>query len=84
MDNLTTIFSHDQTIAALKSLLSDQLKDQMIQGITVDTIIELVYMVLQNQFCVSNNKLYQQLKGGASGLPLTMLLAYINMFYGQH
>ncbi|CAF2145382.1 unnamed protein product, partial [Rotaria magnacalcarata] len=37
MDNLTTIFSHDQTIAALKSLLSDQLKDQMIQGITVDT-----------------------------------------------
>ncbi|CAF4939775.1 unnamed protein product, partial [Rotaria socialis] len=84
MDNLTTIFSHEQTIAALKSLLSDQLKDQMIQGITVDTMIELVYIVLQNQFCVSNNKLYQQFKGGASGLPLTMLLAYINMFYGQH
>ncbi|CAF2979230.1 unnamed protein product [Rotaria socialis] len=84
MDNLTTIFSHDETIAALKSLLSDQLKDQMIQGITVDTIIQLVYIVLQNQFCVSNNKLYQQFKGGASGLPLTMLLTYINMFYGQH
>ncbi|CAM4849826.1 unnamed protein product, partial [Rotaria magnacalcarata] len=56
----------------------------MIQGITVDTIIELVHLVLKNRFCVYNNGLYQQIHGGASGLPLTMLLTYVNLFYGQH
>lgn len=50
IDNLTTIFSHDQTIAALKSLLSNQLKYQTMKGITVDTKIELVYLIYKTSF----------------------------------
>ncbi|CAF4389373.1 unnamed protein product [Rotaria magnacalcarata] len=58
--------------------------DETIDGLTIDIILQLVHLVLQNQFCVYNNGLYQQIHGGASGLPLTMLLTYVNLFYGQH
>ncbi|CAF5081864.1 unnamed protein product, partial [Rotaria magnacalcarata] len=84
MDDLTTSFLHDQTMSALKRLLIEQLQDKTIDGLTIDIILQLVHLVLQNQFCVYNNGLYQQIHGGASGLPLTMLLTYVNLFYGQH
>ncbi|CAF1352411.1 unnamed protein product [Rotaria sordida] len=84
MDELMTVFRHDETIAALKSLLVEQLPDQMIDGLTIDTILELVHFVLKKQFVVYNYALYQQIHGGASGLPLTMFLTFINVFYGQH
>ncbi|CAM4977967.1 unnamed protein product [Rotaria socialis] len=84
MDDLTTSFLHDQTMSTLKRLLVEQLQDKTIDGLTIDIILQLVHLVLKNQFCVYNNDLYQQIRGGASGLPLTMLLTYVNLFYGQH
>ncbi|CAF4211842.1 unnamed protein product, partial [Rotaria sordida] len=84
MDDLMSTFSHDQTIAALKYFLVEYLSDQKLDGLTIDTILELVHLVLNNQFYVYNYALYQQIHGGASGLPLTMFLAFINVFYGQH
>lgn len=84
MDDLTTSFLHDQTMSALKRLLIEQLQDKTMDGLTIDIILQLVDLVLKNQFCVYNNGLYQQIHGGASGLPLTMLLTYVNLFYGQH
>ncbi|CAF5180857.1 unnamed protein product, partial [Rotaria magnacalcarata] len=83
MDDLTTSFLHDQTMSTLQRLLIEQLQDKTIDGLTIDIILQLVHLVLKNQFCVYNNGLYQQIHGGASGLPLTMLLTYVNLFYGQ-
>ncbi|CAF3411389.1 unnamed protein product [Rotaria socialis] len=71
-------------MSALKCLLIEQLQDKTIDGLTIDIILQLVHLVLKNQFCVYNNGLYQQIHDGASGLPLTMLLTYVNLFYGQH
>jgi hypothetical protein len=84
MDDLTTSFLHDKIMLVLKRFLVEQVQDKMMSGLTIDIILELVHLVLKNQFCVYNNGLYQQMHGGASGSPLTMLLTYVNLFYGQH
>ncbi|CAF1517113.1 unnamed protein product [Rotaria sordida] len=41
-------------------------------------------LVLKTQFYVYNAALYQQIHGGASGLPLTIFLAYTYLFFGQY
>ncbi|CAF4091607.1 unnamed protein product, partial [Rotaria sordida] len=84
LDDLINIFPHDETIIALNYLLREQLPDQRIAGLTVDTILQLVQLVLKTQFYVYNAALYQQIHGGASGLPLTMFLAYTYLFFGQY
>ncbi|CAF4348939.1 unnamed protein product, partial [Rotaria sordida] len=82
LDDLINIFPHDETIIALNYLLREQSPDQRIAGLTVDTILQLVQLVLKTQFYVYNAALYQQIYGGASGLPLTMFLAYTYLFFG--
>ncbi|CAF4826183.1 unnamed protein product [Rotaria sp. Silwood1] len=84
MDDLTKIFSYDQMMASLKYFLVEHLPDHRMDGLIIDIVLELVHLVLKNQFFVYNNELYQQIHGGASGLLLTMFLAFINVFYGQH
>jgi len=82
--DLCTIFPHEQTIQALEKFLHIYLPEEgEIQGITIETIIQLVRLVLENQLFLYNNSLYQQVKGCGSGSPLTLLLADIYMFYWQ-
>jgi hypothetical protein len=83
IDDVCTIFPHEQTIEALTYFLNVHTSsDEKIRhGLTVDTIVRLVRLVLENQFFIYNNKLYRQTAGGASGSPSTMPLAYIYMFY---
>ncbi|CAF1383535.1 unnamed protein product, partial [Rotaria sordida] len=84
LDDLTNIFPHDESMTALNYLLREQLPDQSIAGLTIDTILQLVQLVLTTQFCIYNAAMYQQIHGGASGLPLTMFLAYTYLFFGQY
>ena len=80
LDDVSTVFPHRETLQALEHFLntyasSDEEFQQ--QGMTIETILRLTRLVLENQFFVYNNKLYRQTAGGASGSPLTMPLAYI-------
>jgi hypothetical protein len=79
-------FSHQIIIEALQNFLriyDDYEFGKTSKSITNDAMIELVRLVLQNQFFVYENKLYRQVCGGASGSLLTMPLACIYLFYSQ-
>ncbi|CAF1156420.1 unnamed protein product [Didymodactylos carnosus] len=76
-------FSHQVMIKALEHFLRTYGTEDNMHGLTIDTIIKLVSLVLQNQFFVYQDKLYEQTMGSASGLPLTIPLACIYIFYCQ-
>ncbi len=57
--------------------------EHLIDGMTIDTIIRLVRLVLENQYFIHNYKLYRQIAGSASGSMLTIPLVYIYLFYWQ-
>ncbi|CAF4524154.1 unnamed protein product, partial [Rotaria magnacalcarata] len=73
----------DHAVVALERLLHSYTFDHLIQGMTIDTIVQLVRLVLENQYCVLGKNLYRQRIGGASGSPLTIPLTYIYLFYWQ-
>ncbi|CAF2907439.1 unnamed protein product [Rotaria sp. Silwood2] len=81
--DLSTIVPHGQTIDALKRFLDEYVLEKKIEGITVTTIMDLVQLVLENQCIIYENRLYQQIQGGISNSPLTILLANIYIFYWQ-
>lgn len=83
INDLCTIFPHDYMIQALEYFLNIYLPTRQIQGITIETLLELVRLVLRNQIFFYQNGLYQQTKGCAFGSPLAFLLADICMFYWQ-
>lgn len=83
IDDLCTRFSHDHAVAAFERFLHSYAFDHLIQGISIDTIIQLVRLVLENQYFVLGKNLYRQRIGGASGLPLTIPLTNIYLFYWQ-
>jgi hypothetical protein len=84
INDLCSILSHEDMMQALKHFLNEYYKfNEYMQGISIDTIIKLIHIVLQNQIFVFQNKLYRQIKGGATNSPLTILLMNIYMFYWQ-
>ena len=83
IDDLCARFSHDHAVVALERFLHSYAFDHLIQGMTIDTIIQLVRLVLENQYFVLGKNLYRQRIGGTSGLPLTIPLTYIYLFYWQ-
>jgi hypothetical protein len=83
IDELCITFSHQQVIIALEHFLNDYVPDRLIDGMTIDTIIQLVRLVLENQFFIHHYKLYRQIAGSASGSSLTIPLVYIYLFYWQ-
>ena len=56
---------------------------EKVNGISIDTIVELARIVLQNNAFVSNNKFYRQIIGGAMGSPFTLTLANIFMWHWE-
>ncbi|CAF1274906.1 unnamed protein product [Rotaria sordida] len=86
IDNLSTIFAHQYTLQSLERFLNEYVSDRHIQGVTIETILELVTVFLANQYFVFENKVYRQMKGNSccsSGPCLNTLLVNINMFYRQ-
>lgn len=78
-------FSHERALKALEKFLDlyENKLRTVAEGLTNTTILELVRLVLRNQFFIYENKLYQQVYGAASGSLLTIPLACIYLFYGQ-
>ena len=83
IDHLHTMFPHKETIQALEHFLHDHGFNGHIQGLTINTIVQLVRLILRNQYFIYDNRLFQQMKGGGPGAPLTALLADIYMLYWQ-
>jgi len=89
--DICTKFSHESVIKALETFLNyihqpefeKTMTDNIAEGLNNETIIQLVRLVLQNQFFIYDNKLYQQTDGSASGSLLTLPLACIYLFYDQ-
>jgi hypothetical protein len=84
IDDLCTIVSHEKIMLSLELFLNEHYQsDQYSQDINIDTIIKLIHIILQNQIFIFENKVYRQIKGGATESPLTILLMNIYMFYWQ-
>jgi hypothetical protein len=76
-----TLFPHDATINALEQWLETYGFEAQIDGLTHETIVRLVRLVLKNQFFVYQHQLYRQTLGGGSGSPVTLPLACIYLFH---
>ena len=85
INDICTKFAHDIAIKALDKFLCAHRSEleTVVEGLTNETIIQLVHLVLRNQFFIYENKLYQQIHGTASGSLLTRPLACIYLFFGQ-
>ncbi|CAF1199715.1 unnamed protein product [Rotaria sordida] len=84
INDLCLNFSHQQVMNALEYFFNSYItSDHLIQGMTISTILQLVRLVLDEQYFIYNYKLYRQTAGGASGSSLTIPLAYIYLFYWQ-
>ncbi|CAF1152109.1 unnamed protein product [Didymodactylos carnosus] len=82
IDDLSTVLSHEEIMQSLECFLNQYYKpDEYSQGISIDTIIKLIHIVLQNQIFIFENKVYRQFKGAATESSLTILLMNIYMFY---
>jgi hypothetical protein len=53
---------------------------EIINGISIDTIVELARIVLETNAFVYNNQFYRQIIGGAMGSAFTLTLANIFMW----
>ncbi|CAF1425737.1 unnamed protein product [Rotaria sordida] len=64
-------------------LFNDATHYHSIQGIKIATILQLVRLVLDEQYFIYNYNFYRQTTGSASGSSLTIPLVYIYLFYWQ-
>ena len=74
------IFPHHQALQALERFLDAHGSESLTDGLNHGTIVQLVRLVLQNQYFVYQNQLYRQTLGSGSGSLLTLPLACIYLF----
>lgn len=83
IDEICSYFSHDFAIKTLEYFLVKYGNVCNLNGLSPSTVIELVRLVLKNQYFVYRNQLHQQILGSALGCPLTIPLACIYFCYTQ-
>ncbi|CAF1358957.1 unnamed protein product [Rotaria sp. Silwood1] len=77
-------FSHEIMIKALEHfLLIYGTQVSMEEELAIETILQLVRLVLENQMVLYGSCLFEQTRGNASGCPLTIPLACIYLCYSQ-
>ena len=64
--HLCTRLPHHLLISALEKFLHIYVRSQQIEGASITTIIELVHIILENQFCIYENKSHPQTVGVGS------------------
>jgi hypothetical protein len=82
--DLRTTLPHHLMIEALYNFFNYFVHNQEINGISTSTIIQLIQLILENQFCIYENKLYQQTCGSSINSPLITTLIDIYLFYWQY
>lgn len=81
--DLSFAIPHEYLCNTLKRFLYDYLPHSKIESITIATILDLVQLVLGNQYVFYGKKFYQIIQGGACNTPLTILLTNIYIYYWQ-
>ncbi|CAF4069102.1 unnamed protein product [Rotaria sp. Silwood2] len=82
--DLCNTLSHHVLITALEKFLGIFVQSEYIKGTSRATMIQLVQLILENQFCIYDNKLYRQTAGGSIGSPLIKGLIDIYLYHLQH
>ncbi|CAF1334191.1 unnamed protein product [Rotaria sp. Silwood1] len=79
INNLYTMLPQEESLNVLAEFLRIH-NCEKVNGLSIDTIIELARVVLQANAFVYNNKFYRQIIGGAMGSAFTLTLANIFMW----
>ncbi|CAF3860731.1 unnamed protein product [Rotaria sp. Silwood1] len=79
ISNLYTMLPQEESLAILAEFLQTH-HCERINGMSIETIIELARLVLQTNAFVYGKKLYRQIIGGAMGSAFTLTLANIFMW----
>jgi hypothetical protein len=82
--DLCTTLPHHLLIEALEKFLHIYVRNEQIDGTSTTTIIQLVQLILENQFYVYENKLYRQIAGGSICSSLIKGLVDIYLFHLTH
>lgn len=80
--NLYTMLPQEESLVILGEFLREYHRTS-IEGISIETIIELARLVLQHNTFIFEKKFYRQIIGGAMGSPFTLTLANIFMWKWQ-
>ena len=82
--HLRTSLSHRFVIDALLHFFHYYTVSEKIDGVSQTTIAQLIKLILKNQYCIYENKLYRQSKGSSIDSPLITTLIDIYLFYWQY
>jgi hypothetical protein len=80
--DLYTMLPQEESLKVLNEFLEEH-HCQRVNGISIETIIELARVVLEENFFLYKNKFYRQIVGGAMGSTFTLTLANIFMWKWQ-
>jgi hypothetical protein len=80
--DLYTMLPQERSLEILAEFLHEYGCEQ-VNGLTIDTIVQLARLVIEGNVFVYNNKFYQQIIGGAMGSAFTLTLANIFMWYWE-
>jgi hypothetical protein len=84
LHDLRTTLSHHLMIEGLENFFRCYVPNNEIHGLSTTTIIQLIRLILENQFCIYDNALYQQMIGSSIDSPLITTLIDIYIFYWQY
>ena len=80
LEDLYNTCPHPCLLLALEKFLRAHVEQGHIQGMPIDTLLQLVEFFLANQFCINDHQLYRQITGGAVRSPLIKALLDIYRF----
>ena len=78
--NLYTMMPHNGALEALIRFLDKHSYRDKIGILTIDTILRMARLALDNNYFAYKDKYYQQVHGGAMGSTFTQVLANIHMY----
>ena len=81
---LRTSLPHHVMIEALVQFFRYYKVSETIDGISQTTIVQLIQLVLDNQYCVYEKRLYRQTTGSSMDSPLITTLVDIYLFHWQY
>lgn len=81
--DLYTMIPRDGALIALMKFLDEHSYHGKIGSLSIDSIMKMARLVLDNNYFAYNNKYYKQIRGGAMGSAFTQVLANIYMYYWE-
>lgn len=81
---LRATLPHQFIIEALLHFFRYYTVSEKLNGIAQTTIVQLIQLILTNQYCIYENKLYQQTTGSSIDSPLITTLIDMCLFYWQY